>query len=234
MLLVTRSALTLAPTGLQVLQPLVLQRTRRRTETTPLRQTRPQTLRQPLHLQPQAVDAAVAISEHAPTSEMPFVTPTGRIVKAHAASTGLRMGIFPTHARLFGQLVQPTQIVVCGLTAALGNVIMMGHGSLPPEVLSLPVLQSFQVLLRHRRLILLPRPCHLEVTVTGTAAMEQSKAGLGVTRTRTAAQMDAVAHGVVAVEDRHRHPGQHPDRQLGLSMCPAQLRQRPTISRMGL
>lgn len=230
MLLVTRSVLTLAPTGLRVLQPIALQRIRRRTETTPLQQTRPQTLRRLLHLQPQAVDAAVAILEHAPTSEMPFVTPTRRIVRAHAASTGLRMGIFRTHARLFGQLVQPTQIVVCGLTAALGNAITMGHGSLPPEVLSLPVPRSFQVLLHHRRLTLLPRPHPLEVTVTGTAAMELLRAGLGVTRTRIAARMDAVAPGVVAAGDHHRHP----DRHLGLSLCPAQLRQQPVVSKMVL
>ena len=46
--------------------------------------------------------------------------------------------------------------------------------------------------LRHRRQIPLIRPCHPEVTVTGTAVMELSRVDLGVTRTRTAAQMDAV------------------------------------------
>jgi len=228
MLLATRSVLTLAPTSLQVLQPTIPQRIRQRTETTPLPPTRPQTLRRVLHPQPQAVDAVVAISERAPTSKMPFATPTRRIARALVASTGLRMGIFPTHARLFGQVVRPTQIVVCGLTAALGNAITMGHGSLPPEVLSLPVRRSFQVLLRHRRPILPPRPCHPEVTVTGTAAMELSRAGLGVTRTQADAQMDAVARGVAAAEDHRRHPDPH----LSQSMSPAQRRQRPVILKM--
>lgn len=160
---------------------------------------------------------------------MLFVTPTRRIARAHAASTGSTTGIFPTHVRLSGQLVPPTQIAVCGLTAALGNVITMGHGSLPSEVLSLPVPRSFQVLLHHRRRILL-RPYHLEVTVTGTAVTELSRAGLGVTRTRAAAQMDAVAPGVVAAEDHRLHPSRH----LSLSTCPAQLPQRPTDSKTGL
>jgi len=228
MLLATRSVLTLAPTSLQVLQPTIPQRIRQRTETTPLPPTRPQTLRRVLHPQPQAVDAVVAISERAPTSKMPFATPTRRIARALVASTGLRMGIFPTHARLFGQVVRPTPIVVSGLTAALGNAITMGHGSLPPEVLSLPIRRSFQVLLRHQRPILPPRLCHLEVTVTGMAAMELSRAGLGVTRTRADAQMDAVARGVVAAEDHRRHP----DRHLGQSMFPVQRRQRPVILKM--
>lgn len=229
MLPAPRSVLTLAPMGLQVLQPIVLQPFRRQTETTPRQQTRPRTLSRPLHLQPQAKDAAVAISEHARTSEMPFVTPTRRIARAHAASTGSPTGIFPTHVHHSGQLVPPTQIAVCGLTAALGNATTMEHGSLPSEVLSLPVPRSFQVLLHHRRRILL-RPYHLEVTVTGTAVMELSRAGLGVTRTRAAAQMDAVAPGVVAAEDHRLHPSRHPS----LSTCPAQLPQRPTDSKMVL
>ena len=44
MLPAPRSVLTLAQMGLQVLQPIALQRFRRLTETTPLRQTRPPTL----------------------------------------------------------------------------------------------------------------------------------------------------------------------------------------------
>merc|ERR1719310_670943 len=52
------------------------------------------------------------------------------------------MGIFPTHACLLRKLVRLTQIVVCGHTAALGNAITMGHGSLQ-EVLSLQVHRSF-------------------------------------------------------------------------------------------